>query len=52
MLIFLFLETYIFSIPKNLIASASFLSRKILKNVDVTWQKPRHLPTAETNFER
>ena len=31
MLIFLFLETYIFSIPKNLIASASFFAEEDTK---------------------
>ena len=28
-----------------------FLPRQILKNVDMPRQKPRHLPTAEANFE-
>ena len=49
---FLFLETYFFKISKNLIASAFFLLRQILKNIDMPRQKPRHLPTAEVNFER
>ena len=49
---FLFLETYFFKISKNLIASAFFLLRQILKNIDMPRQKPRHLPTAEANFER
>ena len=50
--IFLFLETYFFQIPKNLIASAFFLPRQILENVDMPQQKPPHLPTATANFER
>ena len=40
----LFLETYFFKIPKNLIALAFIylfiLPRQILKNVDMPWQKP------------
>ena len=31
----LFLETYFLKIPKNLLASADFLPRQILKNVDM-----------------
>ena len=51
---FLFLETHFFvKIPKDLIASAIkliSLLRQILKNIDIPWQKPRHLPIAEANF--
>ena len=28
-----------------------FLTRQILQKIDVPWQKPWHLPTAEPNFE-
>ena len=28
-----------------------FLQRQILKNIDISQQKPRHLPTAEANFK-
>ena len=48
------METHFFvKIPKNLIASAIkliSLLRQILKNIDIPWQKPRHLPIAEANF--
>ena len=50
--IFLILETYFFKIPKNLIASAFFLPRQILKNIDMPRQKPQHLSTAKANFKR
>ena len=43
---FFFLKT-----PKNLIASEIFLPRQILKIIDIPWQKPRHLPITEANFE-
>ena len=39
----LFLETYFFKIPKNLITSAFFLPRQILKNIDMPRQKPQML---------
>ena len=39
----LFLETYFFKIPKNLITSAFFLARQILKNIDMPWQKSQML---------
>ena len=45
------LEMYFFKIRKNLIVSAFHLPRQILKNIDIPRQKPRHLPTAEANFE-
>ena len=49
----LLLEKYFFKISKNSIASAFFfLPRQILKNIDMPWQKPWHLPTAKANFER
>ena len=38
-------------ISKNLIGSAFFLPREILKNIDMPQQKPWHLPTAEANFK-
>ena len=41
-----------FKISKNLIASAFFFLRQILKNIDMPRQKPRHLLTAEANFKR
>ena len=48
------METHFFvKIPQNLIASAIkliSLLRQILKNIDIPWQKPRHLPIAEANF--
>ena len=37
--------------PKNLVASAFSLPRQILKNIDIPWQKPWHLPTAKANSE-
>ena len=37
---------------KNIIIIIIQFPRQILKNVDMPWQKPRHLPTAETNLER
>ena len=49
--IFLFLEKYFFKIPKNSIASRFFLPSQILKNVDMPLQNPRHLLTAEWNFD-
>ena len=48
---FLFLETYFFKIPKNLIASAFFLVRQILENIDMPQQKSWYLLTAKANFE-
>ena len=39
----LFLETYFFNIPQNLITSAFFLSRQILKNIDMPRQMPQML---------
>ena len=36
----LFSQTYFFKIPKNLITSAYFLPRQILKNIDMPQQKP------------
>ena len=39
----LFSETYFFKIPKNLITSAFFLARQILKNIDMPRQKPQML---------
>ena len=47
----LFLATYFFKILKHLIASAFVLLRQILKNTDMPWQKPRHLPIVTANFE-
>ena len=48
----LFLETHFFKIPKNLIASAFFLLRQMLKIIGMPWQKPQHLLTAKANFEQ
>ena len=49
----LFLATYFFKILiKHLIASAFFLPKQILKNIDLPRQKTQHLPIAEANFER
>ena len=45
----LFLKLF-FKISKNLIASAFFLPRQILKIIDIPWQKPWHLPTAEASL--
>ena len=42
----LFLETYFCKIPKNLIVSAFFLPRQILKNVDMPRQKPTQISNA------
>ena len=39
-------------IPKISIASLFFLPMGILKIIDTPWQNPRHLLTAEGNFER
>ena len=39
----LFSETYFFKNPKNLITSAFFLARQILKNIDMPRQKPQML---------
>ena len=47
----LFLETHFFKIPKNLIGSAFFLLRQMLKIIGMPWQKPQHLLTAKANFE-
>ena len=41
--IILFLETYFFQIPNNLITLAIFLLKQILKNIDMPWQKPQIL---------
>ena len=41
-----------YKIPKNSFALAFFLSRQILKNIDIPWQNPQHLPIAKANFER
>ena len=38
--IYLILESKFFKIPKNLITSAFFLQRQILKNIDMSRQKP------------
>ena len=46
------LRSIFVKISKNLIASAFFLPRQILQNIDMPRQKPRHLGTAEANFER
>ena len=43
----LFLGDIFFQIPKNLIASAFYLPRLILKNIDM----PRHLLIAKMNFK-
>ena len=59
-IIFLLSKTFLFFIigkvffmsPKNSIASAFFLPRQILKNIDMPRQKPWHLLTAKVNFER
>ena len=48
---FKFLETYFFKISHNFIASAFFLPRQTLKNIDMPWQKPRHLTIAEANIK-
>ena len=56
---FFFKQKYIFhswmeyfcKIPKNLIASAFFLLKQVLKNIDIPWQKLWHLSTVEANFE-
>ena len=47
--IFFVLGKAFFKIPKNLIASAFFLPRQMLKNRDMPLQKPWHLPTAKAN---
>ena len=39
----LFSGTYFFKIPKNKITSGFFLSMQILKNIDMTRQKPQML---------
>ena len=39
----IFLETYFFQIPENLITSAFFMSRQILKNIDMPRQRPQML---------
>ena len=39
----LFSEIYLFKIPKNLITSAFFLPREILKNIDMPGQNPQTL---------
>ena len=39
----LFSETYFFKIPRNLIISAFFLLRQILKNTDIPLQQPQIL---------
>ena len=51
---FLFGKRFFFwqKISKNSITWAFPLSRQILKNIDMPQQKPRHLLTAEANFER
>ena len=57
--LFFFKQKYIFyswrqiffKIPKNLIASAFFLPRQILKHIDMPRQKPWDLPAAKANFE-
>ena len=36
-------ETYFFQIPENLITSANFLLRQVLKNINMPRQKPRML---------
>ena len=41
--IYLLSETYFFKIPKNLITSACFLPRQILKSIDMPRQKPHML---------
>ena len=46
------LEKYFFKISKNSVASAFFLPRQMLKNIDMPRQNPRHLPTVEANFVR
>ena len=51
MFIYFILGDIFFKIPKNLIASAFFLPRQILKNIDMPQQKPQYLPTAKGNFE-
>ena len=48
---FLFLEKYFFQISKNSVASAFFLPRQILKNIDMPRIDPWHLPTAKANFK-
>ena len=49
----LFLVRYFFRILiKHLIALAFFLQRQMLKNRDMSCQKPWHLPNAEVNFKR
>ena len=47
----LFLATYFFKIPKHLIASAFFLPRQVLKNIDMSRQKPRYLANTKVNFK-
>ena len=47
----LFLEIYFLRFLRNLLASAFFLLRQILQNIDMPQQKPCHLLTAEANFE-
>ena len=39
----LFSEKYFFTIPTNLITSAFFLPRQIIKNIDMPRQKPQML---------
>ena len=47
-----FLNQSLFILGKVLTASAFFLPRQILKNIDMPRQKPWHLLTAEVNSER
>ena len=49
--IFLFLEKYFFHFSKTSVASSFSRLRQILKNIDMPWQNPRHLTTADANFE-
>ena len=50
--IFLFLETYIFKISKNLIALTFFLPREILKRIDMPQPKLWPYPIVLANFQR
>ena len=45
-------KSVFFMSPKNSIASAFFLLRQILKNIDMPRLKPWYLPTAEANSKR
>ena len=46
------LKSIFFGFPENSIALEFFAEADTRKKVDMSWQKSRHLSSAEANFER